>query len=292
MNLEEDYTRPLFPIYIPTKGRFEHRYTINSLEKMKVPYYIVVEEQERGEYARFVDSKKILVLDKSFQRNYNTLDDLGDSMSKGSGPARNFAWEHAKANGFSHYWCVDDNIRGFYIWNNNRIHKVANGKFFRFQEEFVLRYKNIGMSGPQYEMFVIRLQKRPVYKLNSQIYSCNLIRTDLPFRWEGRYNEDTILSLRLLTNLWCTVLFYYFLQGKIGTQRVKGGNTDELYKHGTEMKSELLYRQYPKYVKKIIRFNRPHHFIDYSVFNHGLIKADDYNERVRKNLEIELVQKK
>lgn len=256
---------------------------------MKVPYYIVVEEQEFGEYARFVDSKKILILDRSFQRNYETLDDLGDSITKGSGPARNFAWEHAKANGFSHYWCVDDNIRSFHILNNNKKYRIFNGKFFRFQEEFVLRYKNIGMAGPQYEMFSPRLQKHNPFIWNHRVYSCNLIRTDLPFRWQGRYNEDTILSLRLLTNLWCTVLFYFFLQGKIATQNLPGGNTDELYKNGTAAKTEMLFREYPKYVKKIIRWGRPHHFIDYSVFTQQPIKADDYNERIKKKLTMELV---
>ena len=287
--MSEDFTKPLFPIYIPTKGRSEYRHTIKALEKMAVPYHIIVEEQEYADYLRYVDAKKILALDKSFQRNYETLDDLGDSMSKGSGPARNFAWEHAKANGFSHYWCVDDNIRAFHVFNDNRIHKVANGKFFRYQEEFVLRYKNIGMAGPQYEMFVTRLSKRPPFVFNHRVYSCNLIRTDLPFRWVGRYNEDTILTLNLLTNCWCTVLFNMFLQGKIGTQRIPGGNTDALYKNGTFEKTELLYRQFPKYVRRVIKWGRPHHYIDYSVFTHRPIKADDYNVRIKKNLTMELV---
>ena len=42
---------------------------------------------------------------------------------------------------------------------------------------------------------------------HSRIYSCNLIRTDIPYRWRGRYNEDTILSLDILRGGHCTLLF-------------------------------------------------------------------------------------
>ena len=32
-----------YPIYIVSKGRWESRYTSKALEKMRVPYYIVVD---------------------------------------------------------------------------------------------------------------------------------------------------------------------------------------------------------------------------------------------------------
>jgi len=44
-----------------------------------------------------------------------------------------------------------------------------------------------------------------------------LIRNDVPYRWRGRYNEDTDLSLRMLKDRWCTIQFNAFLQGKAAT---------------------------------------------------------------------------
>ena len=78
-----------FPIYIPSKGRADSRLTIKALEEMGVPYTVVVEEQEYSEYAKVVQKKNILVLDKTYQDDYDTCDDLGDRKSKGPGPARN-----------------------------------------------------------------------------------------------------------------------------------------------------------------------------------------------------------
>jgi hypothetical protein len=58
------------------------------LEYIGIPYFIVVEEQEFSQYASVIDKKKILVLDKRYQRSYETCDDLGDTKSLGPGPAR------------------------------------------------------------------------------------------------------------------------------------------------------------------------------------------------------------
>jgi hypothetical protein len=87
-------------------------------------------------------------------------------------------------------------------------------------EEFVLRYKNIAMAGPQYWMFAPSRAKLPPFVVGTRIYSCNLIRNDVPFRWRGRYNEDTDLSLRVLKDGLCTIQFNAFLCGKITTQRI------------------------------------------------------------------------
>ena len=52
---------PKYPIYIISKGRHESRYTSKALEKMRVPYHIVVEPQEYDDYASVIDPKKIYV---------------------------------------------------------------------------------------------------------------------------------------------------------------------------------------------------------------------------------------
>jgi hypothetical protein len=102
--------------------------------------------------------------------------------------------------------------------------------------------------------------------LNTRLYSCILIRNDIPFRWRARYNEDADLSLRVLKAGWCTLQFNAFLHDKAITQTVTGGNTDELYRNGTLEKSRMLARLHPDVTKVVWRFNRWHHHVDYRPF--------------------------
>jgi hypothetical protein len=243
---------------------------------MRVPYYIVIEEQEYSAYSAVINPSKILILDKSFQRNYDTYDDLGDTKSKGPGPARNFAWEHSKSLGAKWHWVMDDNIRYFFRFNKNMKIPVGDGTIFRAMENFVQRYTNIGMAGPHYHFFAWRKRKLPPYIINNRIYSCNLIRNDLPFRWRGRYNEDTDLSLVMLKAGWCTVSFFAFLQGKTATQLMKGGNTDDFYaKEGTDDKSKMLVNMHPDVSRLAWKWGRCHHHVDYRGFKTQLILRDD-----------------
>ena len=113
-------TKPQFPLYIPSKGRADSRLTVKALEQMKVPYRVVVEDQEYTEYARVIDKKNILVLDKTYQKNYDTCDDLGLSKSVGPGAARNFIWDHSISEGHKWHWVMDDNIKCFRRWQTNK----------------------------------------------------------------------------------------------------------------------------------------------------------------------------
>jgi hypothetical protein len=269
---------PLFPIYIVSKGRWESRLTSKSLEAMKVPYYIVVEEQEYEKYCSVIAKEKVLILPKKYLDEYDTFDDLGFTKSKGPGAARNFAWDHSMQNGFSWHWVMDDNLSHFYRLNKNLRIIVNDGTIIRCMEYFVLRYKNIAMAGPQYRMFCASDAKYPPFVINTRIYSCNLIRNDVSYRWRGRYNEDTDLSLRMLKDKWCTVQFNAFLQGKIGTQTLAGGNTEAFYaKEGTYNKSKMLCDMHPDVSTLVWRFNRWHHYVDYLPFKKNkLIFKDDY----------------
>lgn len=265
---------PQFPIYIISKGRAQSRFTVKTLNKINVPFRIVVEEQERAEYAAVIDPARILVLDPEYQRRYDTFGRAGAHLGTGSGPARNFVWDHAVTEGHAFHWLMDDNIRYFYRLNRNVYGEVLDGTVLRCMEDFVLRYENVALAGPNYFMFAPRKQKMPAFRLNTRIYSCLLIRNDIPFRWRGRYNEDTDLSLRVLKAGWCTVLFNAFLQHKEVTMRVKGGNTDTIYKEGTGAKSRMLAEMHPDVAEVVERWGRIHHFVDYTPFekNHLILK--------------------
>lgn len=258
---------PNFPIYVPSRSRADSRLTVKILEAMDVPFHVVIEEDQYSDYAAVITKEKILIPDKSYERDYDTCDDLGDTKSKGPGPARNFIWDHSIDRGYPWHWVMDDNIRVFYRLHKNRQIRVSDGTILRCMEDFVLRYTNIAMAGPDYKMFAPRKIALPPLVFNTRIYSCNLIRNDVPFRWRGRYNEDTDLSLRMLKARWCTVQFYAFLQDKMPTQTVKGGNTENFYAdEETLAKSKMQVALHPDVSKLVWKFGRWHHHVDYRPF--------------------------
>lgn len=258
---------PKYPLYIVSKGRAESRLTSKALEKMQVPYYIVIEKSDYKDYSAVIDNKKILILPENYLDEYEVLDNLGRSKSTGPGAARNFVWQHSQENGFEYHWVMDDNIERFLRMNNNLQIPVGNGSCFRAMEDFVERYENVAMAGPNYYMFVPRKSKLPPFVKNTRIYSCNLIKNNVPFKWRGRYNEDTILSLDMLKAGYCTIQFNAFMQLKTTTQVLRGGNSEEFYdKEGTLPKSQMQVDVHPDVSKLTFRFGRIHHHVDYTPF--------------------------
>ena len=270
--------QPRFPLYIPTKGRADSRLTSKALTRMGVPHFLVVEPQEVETYERAARGSlgRVLPLDMGFKARYELCDDLGLTKSTGPGPARNFIWEHSIANGHAWHWVMDDNIRRFDRVNRNTQVECRTPAYWRAMEDFVLRYTNVAMAGPNYMMFVAMRDAHPPYTTNTRIYSCNLIRNDVPFRWRGRYNEDTILSLDMLKAGWCTVQFNAFVQEKIATQTLGGGNTAAFYAgEGTAPKSEMLKHVHPDVTTLVWKFNRHHHHVDYKRFKQPLLRKPD-----------------
>lgn len=263
---------PNYPVYIISKGRWETRLTARHLTRMGVPFHIVVEPQEYEQYAAVLNPATIYTLPFS-------------NRGQGSIPARNWVWEHALASGAARHWILDDNIAGFFRLNRNMKIPVASGTVFRAAEDFVDRYENVAIAGFHYEAFAPRKVKVPPYVLNTRIYSCILIKNDLPYRWRGRYNEDTDLSLRALKDGWCTVLFLAFLAKKIATMLMKGGNTDELYAGDGRLEmARSLQRQHPDVVEVGWRFGRWQHYVNYLPFKKnrlilrpGVVVSDGIN---------------
>jgi hypothetical protein len=254
---------PKYPVYVISKGRWEKRYTARQLDKIGVPYRIVIEPQEFAQYASVIPKEKILTLPFS-------------NLGQGSIPARNWVWEHAISEGHARHWILDDNIYGFYRMQYNLKTPVADGAIFCAAEDFTDRYENVALSGFQYYMFMPRREahKRAPTTLNTRIYSTILIQNDLPYRWRGRYNEDTDLSIRALKDGWCTVLFNAFLQDKATTMTTKGGNTEELYKikDGRLLMAESLRDQHPDVCTITNRWGRPQHLVDYTGFRANALK--------------------
>lgn len=284
---------PRYPIYIVSKKRADSRLTSRILERMGVPYFIVIEPPDYDHYSYLIDEEKILVL--PFKNH-------GD----GPGRARNWCWDHSISIGAKKHWVLDDNIDGFFRLHQNKRIKVADGGVFRLAEDFVDRFENVPVSGFQYRFFCAPREAYPPFVLNTRIYSCLLIDNSCKHRWRGRYNEDTDLSLRVLKDGDCTIQFNAFLQGKVATQTLKGGNTDEFYhkeflddpdeledkryhEKGTINKSRMLEAMHPDVAKVVWRYGRWHHYVDYGPFkdNKPIFKSNDFR---REHYKMELVE--
>lgn len=256
---------PKYPVYIISKGRWESRLTSKALEYMKVPYHIVVEPQEYNNYAAVIDKSKILVTPFS-------------NLGQGSIPVRNHCWEHSISIGAKRHWIIDDNINGFVRLHRNTKIKVASGTIFRCAEDFTDRYENVALSGFNYDFFAKRKQYIPAFITNTRVYSCTLIKNDIPHRWRGKYNEDTDLCLRVLKDGWCIIQFNAFLSCKAATMTIKGGNTEELYKldgkqDGRLLMAQSLQQQHPDVVTITHKFSKWQHQVNYGPFrNNKLIK--------------------
>ncbi len=250
--------QPKYPVYVPSKGRWELRHTIKALEAMQVPYYVVVEREELDQYAAVVASGEILVLPFS---------------NRGLIAARCWIMDHSIAQGDVRHWQIDDNIRAFYRLHQNIKYRAKSGTVFRAAEDFVDRYENVAYAGFQYEMFAPRKKKHPPLIMNTRVYSCTLVDNSIPYRWRSVYNDDTDVSLMALKGGWCTVLFLAFLADKIETMRVSGGNTDALYQGDGRLKmAQQLQRYHPDVVKVVYKWGRWQHQVDYRPFKGNKLK--------------------
>lgn len=257
--------KPRYPIYVISKGRAKACLTANFLLKDGVDFRIVVEPQERDEYAAVYGVERLLILPFS-------------NLGLGSIPARNWVWEHAAAAGAERHWILDDNISC--VWRRFRARKMRCNSLAAFccVEDFADRYTNVGIAGLNYYMFSVNGSTMPPFYLNCHVYSFLLIRNNLPYRWRGRYNEDTDLCLQVLSGGECTVAFNAFLAWKMTTMHMAGGNSAELYQGDGRLRmARSLERMWPGVVETKRRFHRPRHVIKtaWRQFDQPLIRRPD-----------------
>jgi hypothetical protein len=263
-----------YPVYVVSKNRWNNGLTTKALHSMGVPHFIVVEKSQFDAYQRCANASAIIIeLPQSYIDEYETCDNLGDAKSKGPGAARNFCIDHSFNKGAKRHWVMDDNLDAFHYLNRNMKAEVECAATIAAAEDFIDRFLNIPVAGLNYYSFAKAKDALPPYVLNTRIYSCLLIENASGYRWRGRYNEDTDLSLRVLKDGFCTLQFNAFLCGKVTTQRMKGGNTDDFYsQEGTLPKSQMLADLHPDVASVVWRFNRWHHHVDYSKFKKNKLK--------------------
>ncbi len=253
---------PKYPVFVPTKGRWEAMHTIRALARCRIPFRVVIERQDYDKYRRALDEQKIEPVEIC----------VVPHQDKGVVVTRNWLWDYARDCGHERYWYFDDNIRGLFRFNRNLLIPMRDGSTMAVIESFAERYTNVPIVGMNYFMFVSRKCIIPPYYLNTRVYSNMLIETDFrdprgePYRWEGFFNEDTDLSLRVLKDGNCTFLFNAFLIDKITTMYMKGGNTSYYEGDGRYRMAAELRDKHPDVTTITRKWGRWQHQVDYSQF--------------------------
>ena len=277
--------KPYYSINILSYNRYqdERRLTVKALEEMKIKYNIFVEPDEFEEYKKVCSGNVIKLPD-----NYH-------NYGQGGVPARNFIkWYSTNILNETKHWILDDNIEGFYRFHMNRRIKILGGCIFRSVEQFCLRYINIGVAGFNYFCMMPEItQNKPPINFNRKAYSCLLITNNLD-NWEGIYNEDIDICLRLLKKGYVNLEFQHILINKMESGTIKGGNTNTIYEDNTQTNKEdvkqmgykkkvdYLINKHPdiKIQYKELKGKKYHHNVDYSSFenNQLVVNPEKYEE--------------
>lgn len=265
-----------YPVYVISKGRAQMCKTSYFLSLCEVNHYVAVEPQEYEEYMSTVGKSPyttVIVMDMRFKDEYETYyeEQPGEERKTGPGAVRNFVWWHSmNVLGAKKHTVCDDNIQGLQLLTENKRLKVRTGAFLRAFEDFTDAHTNVKISSLNYRMFAAPNSYQPAYIYNTRMYSWQLIDNSLwdeGIKWRAKYNEDTIISLDVMERGYATLQTNFFLQNKLGTQTLKGGNTDEFYaEEGTYNKSKMLVDLYPEVAELKWRFGRIHHYVDYSKY--------------------------
>lgn len=251
-----------YPVYIPSKDREKSALTARWFKQWKLPFHLVVEPAQVEKYTAAGWGDYLLVLPEDGMRL------LGSRL---------WIREHSISNGHDRHWQFDDNIRSFRRLHRGCRVRVDPNKAIEIVEEFTDRYTNIGLSGFDYEMFVVDTQKKP-FITNVHVYSATLVNNRMPYKWRLYYNDDTDLCLQVLDAGLCTVQFKTLMVEKMKTLTVKGGNTDDLYQRdGRLLMARSLEEVWPEHVETAWRFGRPQHRVknNWKQFTQPLIRRED-----------------
>ena len=233
------------PIYVVSKNRYENCLTVKFLLRDHTEFDLVVEREQVEQYAKY-GREHLRVLPQS---------------DRGLIFARNWCFDDALARGAERFWILDDNIWTLKRRQHGRRIPCNADLALRCMEGFVDRYSNVALAGPNYEMFCPNGASIQPYWTNTHVYSCTLVNTAIPHRWRSFLNDDTDLCLQVLSGGWCTVAFNAFLQQKVQTMKLKGGNTGIYQGDGRLKMARSLERLWPGVATVDRRFKRPQHVV-------------------------------
>lgn len=231
----------MYPVYIPSKGRYDNNPTARLCIKEGIPYFLVVEPQDAEHYIAEFGEDNCLVMPEN---------DMGLSY------ARRFCKQHSIDNGDTWHWQIDDDMKGVMTRIDGKNVKTPAVEVMTEIEKFTDQYTNIGQVGLCHSLFA--WSAKTEYGLNKQCPSFVLFRNDLDVWWRDFVPEDTDYSLQVLTlasppglfdqepKQWCTVLFYKYMFDSAVQGQMKGGCTEERYQgDGRLLRIKNLQKYWP-----------------------------------------------
>jgi hypothetical protein len=290
--------RPRYPIYIPSKGRAHKPRTARMFDEENVPYQMVVQPDQVEDYREWAERGMLLVLPR-------------DNM--GLVYARNWIKDHSISEGHERHWQFDDDIKKMYRLHLGRRLPCSVQDAVVLLENFVDRYENVALASFNSMFFMPAArglhvgqdgQAIPPFYLNFRCYTCFLMMNALPNRWRHLYNEDTDMTLQVLSDGWCTILFNVFLihteDTKTNATRTKGkgGGQAQVYAgDGRLQMARQLERVWPGVVETYRRFDRPQHKVKncWRSFDNQLIRRKDIDwsaiEKQKDSMRLRAVEK-
>lgn len=233
-----------FPIFVPSKGRPYNATLIYILREAKLDFTAVVEPQDLAEYQRAHPGVKFLVLPQDNQ---------------GIVYARQFILDHARAQGFTRYWQIDDNIGGFSYTLDRQTYPITVRAALGGLEKLMLEMPGpardkIALVAPDYQQFAVMADES--LKFNTRAYCCVLTRTDtgLNYRHSGRLDtkEDVDFTIQHLASGYQTLISHRYAMEKPTMGRNTTGGLAEMYRAGQhERAARFLQSLWPQYVKLV-----------------------------------------
>lgn len=231
-----------YPVYVPSKGRYEKCRTAEWLTGAGIPHSLVVEEPEAYEYSRRYTDSEVLVL---------------PFCDQGVTASRNWIKEHATATGAKRHWQIDDDMYGIAeLRHRKRIPCDDPAHILGLLEGFVDRYSNVALAGLRTAVW--GAYSSAPFSLNTMVYGMYMVLNELPYRWRG-LGEDTDYALQVLSGGWCTILFNQYQFRTVTTGAATGGNTPYYESDGRLKRARELERLWPKLVRVERADGKPRH---------------------------------
>ncbi len=213
-------------------------------------FYIVIQPDQVEAYSKFGEDR-LLILPEN---------------DKGLVYARNWITDHSIAQGHERHWQIDDDLLYMGRLHKGRRLKCDAGVAIAIAEDFVDRYENVALASFNEFSFVLTNKGYsrslyPPFYLNHRCYTIILFWNKLPNRWRPPNNEDADMSLQVIADGWCTILFNSFLMKTLPTMQASGGQTEAFLSGARLEMVRGLERRWPGVVKTGRRFRHPQHFI-------------------------------
>ena len=224
-----------YTVYIPSKGRADIATTPKLLEGLK--YYIVVEPQDYEDYKKYHDKDRILVMDKN---------------DMGVGYARNWIKKYSTETGDEFHWQMDDDMIRFELVNKGKKTTADTELVITKVEEFVERYENVDAASLSHNAFVF--SKPKPFDINQMVAGVYMVRNNTIYEYSD-FGEDYDLSIQILENGRCTILFNAFCFHTKAIAKTKGGNYDWYMNDGKRKRTEFLMEKW-KHLPIRIKYNK------------------------------------